>query len=707
VASYTFIYNGVNLSNLVRVRAVNTTVLPPRENNAITIWERTGSIYNSYRYGERDISVTFLIRATASEYRNNPNCMENKLNTLRNVFKVSEPKPLYLGTADRYIYAVPEGDFMMTEIRYDCYECEIQFVCHNPEYYSASVRANTNSNRSTTYGMRNSSNNNTIEVYNGGNASAYPIINIGINEPTSFVQVENTTNGNKFLLGSYPKAGMDTSPKSPIVANYDMSNAQDWIATPMVSINGNNVLCLDSNRDYQGTVKNTEDGSGIMIKDAATGSSLWHGAGARQRIDLKPTNFELKAMLHLNSYGVGGDPTEPQYKDGAINLNDIEYFYKVAAPSVPIRATQEIYGAIIGSCNKGDYVFPSDVSNGWLQVDGGWCEAVYFKKYIADSSTTYVAMNVAVNAEDIELWSRPSDDTSDSLLLATIPGITDSGRTILRVHSELVNNKYYKLYIPYNGKVGYIDSSKVVDAYDVPIEYPEEEIIVSDDNKTGICEVYGYSDKGTKLFKLCLSDENPYYSFVTPTIYIGDNKVLEDITTVSTNSKADIDEYNVGYDALSENTCDWNNFYGELGIRREDNKWQAWIYKIENGIPVKKLIFKEQEVSSASSEPLHYIVVYMGAQDPSNMCGISINNIQVNTIHDDSTLSGQNIAPFNQGDEIKIDCYNNKVYLNNKLYNDIDMGSQFIELLTGNNILKVASEDPTMLATVLFNERYL
>ena len=80
MASYYFSYNGVNLSNLVSVRAVETTVLPSRENHAITIWERPGSIYNSYRYGERDIVVKFLIRATKQEYNSNPTgCMENKL----------------------------------------------------------------------------------------------------------------------------------------------------------------------------------------------------------------------------------------------------------------------------------------------------------------------------------------------------------------------------------------------------------------------------------------------------------------------------------------------------------------------------------------------------------------------------------------------------------------------------------------------------
>lgn len=701
MASYYFSYNGVNLSNLVSVRAVETTVLPSRENHAITIWERPGSIYNSYRYGERDIVVKFLIRATKQEYDSNPTgCMENKLNVLRNVFKVTEPKPLYLGTNTRYIYAVPEGDFKMTELRYDCYECEIQFVCHNPEYYSASVKANNNAMSSSTYGMRNLSNNgNTIEVYNGGNASAYPIINIGINDTTSFIQIENTTNGNKFLIGSYPKAGMTTVAPFTTILNDDMTD-QSWSAAPPI-INGKQ--CIDSDRGYQGQAKHTSDGSGMMIATPATGS-LWHGVGSTKDLGNPLDNFEVRAKLHLNSYGVEGDPTEPQIREGAIDPNNVDYFYKVVAPSVNIRATQEVNGVVVGTYNKGDYVFPTSptVTNGWVEVEYGYCEAIGLKKYIADSTTTDAAMNVVVTAEEINLLSRPSDDPSESILLATI-----SGSTVLRVHTVPENN-YYKLYIPYNGKVGYITSDKdMVTVYDAQVEYPEEDIIVSDDSKTGICEVYGYSSTGTRLFKLCLSDENEYYSFVTPTVYVGDNKVLEDITTVSSNSSNNVDEYNVGYDALSESTCDWNNFYGELGIRRENNKWQAWIYKIENGTTVKRLMLKEQEVSGASTEQLKYITIYMGAQDPNNMCGMAITDIQVDSISDNATLLDCNIAPFKSGDEIKIDCYNSKVYLNNKLYNDIDIGSQFIELVTGNNVLKTASDNSSMFVTVLFNERYL
>ena len=692
MASYYVSYNGVNLTNLIGVRSVETTDLPPRENHAITIWERTGSIYNSYRYGNREIVVTFLVKATAAEYRSNPNCMENKLNTLRNVFKVTEPKPLYLGTTSKYILAIPEGDYTVTELRYDCYECKIQFVCHNPEYYSATV-SSSKSRSGSAYGMRNSSNNNTIEVYNSGDASAYPIINIGINDNASFVQIENTTNGNKFLIGNYPKAGQQAVYPATSVLSDDMTDPSVWTG---------GAPYLDEGRGAFGAIRPTSDGSGIIIGEAAIGS-VWSGIGSRRILRNPLANFEVRAKLHLNSYGVDGDPTVPQYKDGATDTTNIEYYYKVIAPSVPIKSSPDEYGVVVGTYDKGQFVYPlsQTITNGWIETDSGYCEAIYFRKYICDSTETDVTMNV-VTKEELALMSLPSDDPYTSKLLATI----DAGTT-LRVQ-RYTEEGYYKLYIPYNGKVGYIDSSKVTTGLDgVQILYPEDDIIVTDDYKTGICEVYGYSATGTKLFKLCLVDDNQYYSFTKPTVEVGNNTVLEDIAAVSGSNKADNhNDTDVGYDSLLEGTSsNWNEFYGELGIRRKNNKWEAWIYKTEYGTAVKKLVLKEQEFSGAPTEALHHITIYMGTQDTNSMCGMAITNIEVDALVD--TGSNNNVMMFRRGDEIKIDCCNNVVYLNNKLYNNINIDSQFIELVTGNNVLKVTSDDYGAFASVLFNEKYL
>ena len=53
-------YNDIELTNMIKVREVNTTLTPPRENSTINIWERAGEIYNGYRWEKRD-NIIILI----------------------------------------------------------------------------------------------------------------------------------------------------------------------------------------------------------------------------------------------------------------------------------------------------------------------------------------------------------------------------------------------------------------------------------------------------------------------------------------------------------------------------------------------------------------------------------------------------------------------------------------------------------------------
>ena len=127
---------------------------------------------------------------------------------------------------------------------------------------------------------------------------------------------------------------------------------------------------------------------------------------------------------------------------------------------------------------------------------------------------------------------------------------------------------------------------------------------------------------------------------------------------------------------------------------------------MDGSTPVKKLEFNEQEVVNAPTGDLAFITIYMGSQDDKKMCGMAISDIRIVTLNDIDPET-QNITQFGIGDDIQIDCYNNRVIYNGKLFYDIDIGSKFIELESGTNTLKFISDDPNMIATVLFNERYL
>lgn len=693
MASYYFKYNDVDLTNMVKVRTVNTTVLPPRENNAIEIWERPGSIYNDYRYGNREITITFLVMV------NDPSIISSRLATIANVFKAPEPKPLYLGSSSKFIYAVPEGDFRLTELRYDCYECEVMFVCHDPSYYSSSASSYSNYYSNNARAISNSAN--TFDVYNGGNASTYPIINIGVNKDnTSFIQIENLTNGKKLLLGSHPSSGKETVGAISTILDDNIINSLGKVSGDW---NGSNGL-VDSDRAFTGTLKATHMKNGVTLSTLSNDTGSWKGASAKRDLGTALTDFSVQARVNFTSSGINSDPSIPYLVDDSETTigGTKKTRYYVDAPSINVKNGTKTNSLIIGTLKKGDIVTATSINNGYVKITlddrVGYCYEKDLKKYYSDSRVTQNMKNV-VTTEQIELRSAPTTDNSSSLL-ATIPA-----GTALRIETQEYEG-FYKLYISYNGKIGYIDISKVTEYEDVIVDYPEDEVIATSDYKTGICEIYGWSADGKKLFKLALMDDNEYYEFTKPFIQVGDNTILQDNNSVQTNKSNNSDQLTVNHDYLSDGSSEnWNNFYGELGIQRKNGKWQAWVYKIKNGSTVKKLMFKEQAISGSPEDKLSSITIYMGTQTQGNVSSMSISNIKVKSFN--SNNEDANIAKFNAGDQLRIDCYNNKAYLNNQLFHDIDIGSEFIGLESGNNSMKVTSDDSNVVVNIVFNERHL
>lgn len=725
MASYYVKYNDVDLTDMIKVRTVNSTVLPPRENNSILIWEKPGSIYNNYRYGDREITVSFLVMASRNEYagQNVVDVMESKLDIIRGVLDVPSPKALYLGTSSRFIYAVPEGEFKMTELRYDCYECEIMFKCHDPFYYGSGVKdfGNTGSNNTG---------NGTINVNNGGNSTAYPIINIGINKDnTSFVQVENITNGNKLLIGGIPTTSKPATSTYQVLWSDPMNNPASW-STSNASI--------DSNRYGGNSLARTSAGDALTLAPGAVeqGGKTWGGAAGRRDVGAEVEDFKVQAELYFTSSGKEGDPSEPTTKDDeneTIGGNkNVTYYVHTYAGSAYVRNSPNDNADIIDYVPSGRVVDVSSMDNGWAHISykketwtGSGYDKVTMEGYIkshlinqkySDSTTQihyetttvnaraigeYTIKNVVTKAK-INLWSNPSTNTKESSVIATIPAAT-----VLRVRTT-DQYGFYKLYIEYNGKTGYIETSNVSDTTQA-VEYAVDEVKTSSDNQTGVCEIYGWSANGTKLFKLSLSDDNAYADITKPEVQVGSSIVLQDNTSVpKSNTSNNSQPLTITEDPLLDgSTSNWNDFYGELGIQRKGGKWKAWVYKMKNGTAVKKLELKEQVVNNAPTEKLSYITIYMGVLDSDNRISMSITNVKVTSM--DARGSAQTSTPtlFMKGDKLSIDCYNNRVYLNNKIFNEIDVGSGFIGLVNGSNDIKVTSDDPNIVWSVSFNERYI
>ena len=274
------------------------------------------------------------------------------------------------------------------------------------------------------------------------------------------------------------------------------------------------------------------------------------------------------------------------------------------------------------------------------------------------------------------------------------------------------SNGYYKLAEKYNGKMGYVYADYLLESSNATFEYAEE--LDTADDKTGLVELYGYTINNEKLFRIGLYDDNEWYEFTYPLIQVGSQDFSKDKTIApapktKTTVEGEDDKLTVTKETLlSGQYADWNDFYGKLGIQRKNGKWQSWIYKIKDGKTVKSLVRNEVQVTGSPTGKLAYIVAYFGtsADSVEKASDVSISHVRVKNLNPNATTL-KNVTLFEVGDVIKVDCFNNNVYLNGLPYSNVDIGSQFFGLDVGENTIKISSDDNELSSSVIYNERWL
>ena len=717
-------YNGITLTDKIKVREVNTTLTPPRENSTINIFERAGEIYNGYRWDTREITLSFLLLYTEEEYDDNPLILEQGMRDIRTCFNVSTPRHLYLGDPNKFINAVPDGDIEVNELRYNCVEITVKFLCYDPFFYNKQCKMFTGTNR--------------VKVKNEGDVPTDPIIEIGIDEDCHFVQLENTTNNKKMLIGNFPRVSLPSLAEKTDTLIDECGTVSGWTTS---------TTSIDSNRTPGGTLAVTSTGQGFMCGNfGSAGSTTWHGVSARKNLGTGVKNFEVQAYICMSSSGTSGDPhatvdmsdpsvkysTENQYSSYEVTEGSRTEQYKVVCHSLHIRSGATKSASVVGYLKNGDIINPTEWSGYkglWGKIgDGKWCYCSpdYVQKIITDNTvvkTVQVVNSVTVTKYVKNYYTTSNADIregakKDSRIVCTVPA-GEIVRVIDERHWEVdtdsngnqtVSNDlyWYQLESAYNGNWGYIDGTKLAPATNVTIKYPEDPVTA--DDKTGVIELYGYDNNGTQLFKLSMRDENNYYTFNYPLCTVGGAKFIEDNSiapepkTKTTNSTSS-DGLVVKKDyLLSGQYGDWNNFFGRIGIRRENGYWQAWFIKMENGYVTKQLWSNAQQISGSPTGNLSYLTVFMGTSGD-KPCDMSFERIEVKNLSPVDPTK-YNPKKFQKGDTIKVDCYNNRVWLNDKLYNNIEIGSQFFPLEVGDNTIRITSDKGTH-SSVVFNEKYL
>ena len=682
-------YNEIDLTDMVKVREVEIPSLPSIEHSSIDIFERDGGVYNGASYGTREIKLTFIIKP------DNRDDYEQYVQDVKRAFYTKEEARLFCGDENLYIWCVPVDDMVITELGEGCAEGEVNLVSYDPYWYSVDQQAVNNNDKKK------------FTVENESDTNVYPVIQVGFTRDTTFFQIRNRDTNETILIGGVPEKEKSTIKKNTRVFKDAMETTSGWTSTSAP---------IDAGRSTGGTLSVTSDGKGLMCGNfgSASDGAVWHGACYKKSIDTPVKDFKVRIRMKHNSSGKNGDPSHPYQNETTPPISGSKStHYKVTAKSgLRLRKSASTSSTKLLTIPYGTKL-TGTVSKGWLKTTyngkTGYCYAEYIKDVTSDSTVTSKERNY-VTMKSTAIRATASKKATNK---KTIP----AGKCIRVLYDtkypttgkDDVKGKFYKLAKPYDGTTGFVLIENLVQANEYTVDY-EPEIETADD-KLGVVELYGFSANNVQLFKLSMVDDNEFYEFTYPLIRKNGEDFLKDKTIAPEPKK--VTTYNGDtkrvQSILSGKYGSWNEFYGELYIERIKNRWYAYVQKIKDGQPGKKI--KAQPVTDKANqdEELSYIVIYFGTTgNAEKASGMAITDINVYTATKIEDNKEYNFQEFEVGDILTIDNSIPAVYLNDEERNDlIDVGSSFFPLEPGDNYIKVASDDDVPNIDILWNNKYL
>lgn len=662
-------FAGVSLSDFFHVKAVNTTVLPNRENYSIKIPSRTGEIYNGFRYGTREITISFLVRPE------DPYDYSQYVTDITNALDVKSPSRLYIGDETRYYYAVPDGDIEINEIGLGVGEGEVNFICYDPVLYSDLNKIYSGTNK--------------VYATNGGSTDTYPLIRANFSQESHFVQITNSVNGKAILVGEWPIVGQSSQNLAGEKLSDNCQTTTNWYSAGNV---------VDSGRLVEGGITINSGGYGIKANNfGTTTDQSWHGPAVRRNINTNIQDFEVVATFEHDSKGKNASDivnTPPSTPDNGID-------YRTTA-NLNIREGRGTNFRILTTMPKGTTVKVTDINQGWGKVTYGNHTGYSFMQYLSLNSPTNSTHKVSTSGKGLNL--RTGRGTKYKILLS-IPNGTN-------LSISDISGGWGKT--SYKGKTGYV-SMQYVSAVKSAKTLSKNTRNVDDtaDDRLGIIELYGFDNNGQKLFKMSLNDTNEWYEYTWPEVQIGNNVVLQESANApAPRTKVEKDDKgeDVTVNDLSGKFGKWNEFYGNIRVRRETvgnkQQWYCEVNKIKDDKVVESIKTSTLVSDSYPKGSLNHLVLYVGAYKDKKQVEMTLTNVTVNQLNTVPPKVNQKI--FKNGDELEIDCSSNMVYLNKEPYmQHVDIGSQFFELTPGTSDIRVHSDDTGIFSTVTVTERWL
>ena len=264
-------YDDILLSDICDIQEIRIPVLPPRAISTINIQSRDGEIYNSYKYNSYTIEIDILIDCD-TKYE----CQE-ALNTIKQLFDVSEPKPLFINE-DKFILCISKDAIEKEPVCHHSYETTIKLFCPEPYFYSDEIKVVNSDARD-------------FSVTNQGKRPTPPVISVGFSTDAYFAQVQCNDTGEIILVGKYPKLDLTSIENSTRVLLDECRTITQWV---------NSSANINSDRTGGGTLAVNSTGESVILGTVPSGNTTWKGVCVRQNLSKSVDEFKL-VYRHIRS----------------------------------------------------------------------------------------------------------------------------------------------------------------------------------------------------------------------------------------------------------------------------------------------------------------------------------------------------------------------------------------------------------------------
>ena len=678
-------YNEIDLTDIVKVRSVEIPSLPSIEHSSFDVFERNGNIYNGASFNNREITLTFII------YPNDPNDYDMYINDVKRAFYTKEECRLFCGSETLYMWCVPTGDVIITELGEACAECEVELISYNPYWYSTDVNVVNNEDKKT------------FEVVNNSDVEVFPIIQIGMTKSSTFVQIENQTTQERILIGGIPSVeGTTIEKNTKILADYCESTS-GWTTT---------TAPIESDRSTGGSMTVNSGGWGLMLASTGSGNTTWKGACYKKTLDKPVTDFKVRVGMTHNSTGTNGDPSRPYTNDSSTSssttvTSGTTSLYYLVQPSegLILRKSASTSSAKLCTMPKGTKL-TGTLSNGWLKTTYNGKSGYCYANYVTPMKTTNTVTTTTSGVTECNYVTKKSTAIRNTPYKTAKNNKTIPAGTCIRVitsskypsehENKDLKNIFYKLAKPYGGASGYVLIENLTKASDYTVDYEDEPITA--DDKTGVVELYGFSSNNVQLFKLSMNDKTEYYEHTFPSITKNGKVFLEDSSSIpkpKTHTEYSDTSKKVENVLSGKVKNGWQEFNGELYIERINNQWYAYVFNKKNGSIIKEIKSKTVTDTTNKDEKLSYVVAYFGTTGSMEKASsMAISHVEVKTATAIDNTIHYNFQEMTNGDILTIDCSIPSVRLNDvEIGSLVDVGSQFFALQSGSNTIKIASDD--------------